>query len=454
MSSKRRSPAIVVDESSSVDDHERSCVSKTTPSTHGLSKFQQIKFSVAKSPWYRGQNDRYIRKRYEEQLRVEKRDLHIRVKKALGVEGTKRLKILQSLAKDGVVEKYSNLETNVEKRYVRDAETGERVEIKEGKPISESALGYHIDRVQSMSALETLMKDISVKLKNVGESLERKKFDDDGNQYSPAARLFAKRTTCENSRTALFYLRESGWDPSAATAKYFKGGGIVPDEYVCDDDDDDDGGGNEEYINKRISTKGMCVDSLDRTFTELLRTHSTKKNEENGGAVGSLPTKTHGKESKKVRMERHLATVQLRPRTFEEILDDLSLEQKLKATTTNIAKTTRMIRSSSSPTQSAAQVPLHMTLADHYMGRGEAFKALTTMRRNHNLQLSILIEAEESKERERASVLSRTKRRKDIERLRKKFDRERERSRALIENVRSDNEVALAAKMAALGVIR
>eukprot|EP00940_MAST-03C_sp_MAST-3C-sp2_P000440 g440.t1 len=417
----------------------RSSSSSSSSSSSGMmTKFQRIKLAVAKRPMYRGERAGSIRKRVEEQrMRLEKKgDLSNVVREALGEEGSERLRILQTLSKEGIVEKYKRNrgEGKQSIKYVVDDETGKQV------CLNRRTKTRFQSNVEDLSALETLMEDISSKLRSTGELLERKKVDKDGYPISTVHRSFAQQTKCHDPAVGQFYLDHSGWCPSHAAEKYFRCGGQVPDEKIIT---------RQDRFDTLESTLEKDLDEEDRkssTDDLLLSVHAVDESERRGGVTDGLASD---------RIMRHLKKIQIPARSFETILSDMQRERSLRCRKTDRVTTTSSLLSTSKPsTAEQRKVPVYRTLPDHYMKRNEPLKSLQAMRQNHNMQLSVLIESEDLNEQKRRAQLVRVRSHRERERLKRKFERERRQARSLIENVRKDNEAALAAKMVALGVVR
>lgn len=308
-------------------------------------KFQQIKLDVFKRPVYRGQPEKFVLKRYENALHNEKQHEVKKKEDTLGEEGSRRLKVLQSLSKEGILEKYSATSKR-ERALGIDAETGERIRIGDISTAKELTR-----RLRESSAMERLMEDVSSKLTVLGRDLERKKCDRDGQEYSPAVRLLRTRTGCADDSTARYYLGEAGWDPSMGIEKYFKGMGHLP----------------------RDGTK--------RRETDIFRTDDEHSSSQDRGMFETAENR---------RLAGHLRRVQTSSRDFKTILSETFQTRRpflatSKVRTKTLSRTTR------------AKVPTDMTLTDHLVTQDFPHKALQAMRRGHVLQISKLIEEEEAR---------------------------------------------------------
>ena len=96
---------------------------------------------------------------------------------------------------------------------------------------------------------------------------------------------------------------------------------------------------------------------------------------------------------------------------------------------------------------------LQTTLADGYLRNGKPYKSLLSMRQAHSAQILNLVNQEEDREKERQRQL-RYALPKNRKRLLKRFAMERKETERLIENVRADNETALAKRTIDAGLLR
>ena len=401
-----------------------------------MTKFQQIKMRVAKMPTYRGQREKDIEVRVccvkcivrtkhpnsKQQQRRLKNDAYFQ---QMGIKKTSKktqrpsfIRVLQSLQDDGLLDQ----EKPKKEPRVLDAET--LVSVKKSNETHE-----YVQRIHEISKYENEKTKLTKKLYKLGHDLEKRlkpgrNPKDASTDPSPAVRSFSKHTNCRDPNVARHYLKNSGWDISRAVGMYFE------------DEDDLESYALFEREFQIPFHGGFQL--RHKNITPSL-THATKKNHS-----------TQTKLAPRALENSHDSDDEIYKELQQEEKDEKRIkETKFRSTLQNTFEfmKTKLVH----PTD--RRLNLQTTLSDGYLRNGKPYKSLLSMRQAHSAQILNLVNQEEDREKERQRQL-RYAFPKNRKRLLKRFAMERKEMQELIENVRADNETALAKRMIDMGLLR